>query len=175
MHRLTHILHEENIPEVESGLKAVELIAKMADGGMRDAITLLDKCLSYSNELTVENVIKALGVADYDTMLELTSALAHSDVPKVISTIDGVYSSGVDLRQFVKTYFEFVLDCSIYDTTHNAEYVKIPDTYFDKIGTLDAQFYNRLLTVIVNLQNSIKYEGNPKSVILATLILFMEE
>lgn len=161
--------------KIKYDLAAIEYIAKIADGGMRDAITLLDKCLSYSNELTVENVIKALGVADYDTMLELTSALAHNDVPKVISTIDGVYSSGVDLRQFVKTYFEFVLDCSIYQTTHNAEYVKIPDTYFKRISTLNAQFYNRLLTVIVNLQNSIKYEGNPKSVILATLILFMEE
>jgi len=45
---------------------ALEYIAKIADGGMRDAITLMDKALSYSLDLTLENVVKALGVTNYD-------------------------------------------------------------------------------------------------------------
>ena len=172
MHRLAHILHEENIPEVEGGLKAVELIAKMADGGMRDAITLLDKCLSYSNELTVDNVIKALGVADYDTMVELTDALVNKNVEKVIEIVNRTYNSGIDLKQFIKTYFEFILDCNIYSVTKNTDYVKIPDTYIDSIGAYSEY---GLLPMLVDLQNSIKYENNPKAVILARFILFMGE
>ena len=76
--RLSYILAEEDIPELEDGLNAVEYISKLADGGMRDAITLMDKCLSYSSELTVENIVKALGVADYDTMMEKVEADRHN-------------------------------------------------------------------------------------------------
>ena len=52
-------------PEVNAGIcyewdkEALEYIIKIADGGMRDAITLLDKCLSYSGDITVENVVNA--------------------------------------------------------------------------------------------------------------------
>ena len=56
-------------------IEALEYIAKLADGGCRDAITMLDKCLAYPKDLTLENVVKALGTTDYDTMFKLTDYL----------------------------------------------------------------------------------------------------
>ena len=67
--------------------EAVEYIAKLADGGMRDSLTFLDKCLSYSNELTMENVIKALGVTDYNTMFDLNNAFFENDKTKLIKIV----------------------------------------------------------------------------------------
>ena len=55
--RLWYILEHENYTTDDDVKEAIEYIAKIADGGMRDAISLMDKCLSFSNELTLENVV----------------------------------------------------------------------------------------------------------------------
>ena len=126
--RLQYIfLHEHENEDYYYDKSALEYIAKLAEGGMRDAITLLDKCLSYSSELTVDNVVKALGVADYETMLNINSSMFASDIPAMITLINKVYSSGVDLKQFIKTYFEFILDANILSMTGDKSMVKIPD------------------------------------------------
>ena len=182
--RLKYILTAESImnpcytEENDNISQATEYIAKLAEGGMRDAITLLDKCLSYSNELTVDNVVKALGVADYDTMVELTDKLFNDDVPGIIKIVNDVYSSGVDLKQFVKTYFEFILDLNVLEKTGDKSFVKIPETYlqtFREYDDTEWDFCEALLKELVDLQNSIKYEQNPKSVIIAKFILFVED
>lgn len=180
--RLIYIMGQENDDRKEEQesikyeLEAVEYIAKLAEGGMRDAITLLDKCLSYSTELTVDNVVKALGVADYETMLNINSSMFASDIPAMITLINKVYSSGVDLKQFIKTYFEFILDANILSMTGDKSMVKIPDTCLPELrdyGDWEWSVCKDLLDELVELQNSIRYEQNPKAVIIARFILFM--
>lgn len=158
---------------------ALEYIAKIADGGMRDAITLMDKCLSYSEDLTMENVIKALGVADYSLMFDFTENLLSED-PKlsIINTINDIYSSGIDLKLFIKTYFEFILDMNIYKVTENINDTKIPVTYLDRVkeyGSTGFYLCERLLPFLVKLQSDIKWEQNPKAVIIANFLIFVEE
>ncbi len=170
--------------EIESGdtihldLEAIEYIAKIADGGMRDAITLMDKCLSFSSDLTVENVIKALGVADYNTMFDLNNAFFEKDKPKLIKIVSDVYSSGMDLKLFIKNYFEFLLDLNVYCLTKDLAMTKIPDVWIDEMnsyGSHEWSVSNNLLTYITDLQSSIKWEQNPKAVIIAKFILFEED
>ena len=175
--RLKYILEQEfrDATEWTWDNEAVEYIAKLAEGGMRDGITLLDKCLSYSEELTVENVVKALGVADYSTMLDITDSIVRCNDLEVIDTINKLFNEGVDLKQFVKTYFEFILDINMYDISQSMDYIKIPKLYQEDIDRYDTKDMTMLLKMLVNLQSDIKYEHNPKAVIIAKLMLFMEE
>lgn len=176
--RLLYILEREDsetdVPGLDWDIHAVDLIAKIADGGMRDAITLLDKCLSYSNDLTVPNVINALGLVSYDTMFKLTAFLINKDVSGTIKLITSVFESGMDLKQFIKDYFEFILDLNIYYQTGNMDSIKIPIHCEPTIKEFknDWGVINSLLQVIVDLMNEIKWIQNPKSVILARLMLF---
>lgn len=159
-------------------IDALEYIAKIADGGMRDAITLMDKCLSYSKELTMDNVIKALGVTDYNTMFDLNNAFFENDKPKLIKIVSDVYSSGMDLKLFIKTYFEFLLDLNVYCLTKDLAMTKIPEIWVDEMksyGSHEWSVSNNLLTYITDLQSSIKWEQNPKAVIIAKFILFNKE
>lgn len=180
--RLLYILEQEDAETDISGLdwdiQAVDLIAKIADGGMRDAITLLDKCLSYSNDLTVQNVINALGVADYDTMFELTAFLSERNIKGMLNLITGVYASGMDLKQFIKDYFEFILDLNTYHKTASMDLIKLPINYEDTIQSLSNTAWgtiSELLQVLVDLMNEIKWVQNPKSIIIARFILYMQE
>ena len=158
--------------------EALEYLAKIADGGMRDAITLMDKCLSYSSELTLDNVVKALGVADYGLMFDLNNAMLGDDpIPEVISIIDNVYKSGLDLKLFIKSYFEFILDMNIWAATNSFEATKIPATWIGEVKTYGQSglyLCHKLLKFLIELQNIIKWEQNPKAMIIAKFIVFIE-
>ena len=176
--RLLYILRCEGAIASTHLVEAVEYIAKIADGGMRDAITLMDKCLSFSSDLTVENVIKALGVADYNTMFDLNNAFFENDKTKLIKIVSDVYSSGMDLKLFIKNYFEFLLDLNVYCLTKDLTMTKIPEIWVDELksyGSHEWSVSNNLLTYITDLQSSIKWEQNPKAVIIAKFILFNKE
>ena len=175
--RLDYILEQEikENDNIQYQMSAIELIAKIADGGMRDAITLMDKCLSYSEILSVENVINALGIADYDTMLKLTEVVNAKDVKEIITILNNVYSSGIDLRQFIKNYFEFILDANIYSVTGNEDMVKLPDRIIRKLeSSLNSEIYFDLLEFLVDLQGKIKWAQNVKAVVISEFMLFVE-
>ena len=178
--RLTEILRREfdSSPDMQKELvvrdrEALVYIAKLADGGMRDAITLLDKCLAFSKELTVENVIEALGTVDYEVFFELSDALHNKQPDYLIRVIETVHSSGKDLKQFIKDYVSFLLDINKYDILHNFDYMQLPSTYATPLNNYGAQWYNtckNLLPVVVKLNADIKWDTQPKVTIEARLL-----
>ena len=176
--RLTTILAKEEVPQYDDGVNAVNYIAKVADGGMRDAITMLDKCLAYSKELTVENVVKILGLANYDIMFELTDHILNNNPESIINTIEELHCSGKDLKQFVKDYTHFVLDIKKYLVGCPMKYISIPETddYMDRLKGFvkqdDYYSFSDLLTTLISLSGTIKYSSSPKIDIEAALISF---
>lgn len=154
---------------------AVGYIAKLADGGMRDAITMLDKCLSFNQNLTLENVIKALGSVNYDDMFNLTDYITDYKEANMIELIESKYQQGCDLKQFIKQYSLFILDVCKYATFKNIDYIQIPKIYEEKlalyVNSVDIKFIRQLLDRIINISNLIKWEHNCKAVIEMNLIL----
>ena len=152
------------IPEVTIEMSALEYIAKQAQGGMRDALTMLDKCWAYcNNNLTLDSVIKALGIANYDVMTKLLIAYDCTDPAEMIKVIDDVYMSGYDLKQFIKSFTNFALDLNKY-SLGETEHLDCPLS--DDIKQVFDQFVrdeNALLTSLVKLQADIKWDTNPKA------------
>lgn len=157
--------------------EALQYLAKLSEGGLRDAITLMDKCLSYSTELTVDNVVKALGVADYDVMFDLLDNLIGHKTDVVLSHIDSIYKSGIDMKQFIRTFTEFVLDICKYGLTKDFGLLKIPNTYkseLDSYGDSEYLLAKSLLNVLIELNSEIRWDTNPKYSIEAKLFIFSE-
>lgn len=176
--RLAYILDEEDIHHynAKDWLEGVTYIAKLADGGMRDAITMMDKCLSYSEELTVRNVVNALGIADYETMIDLTEAILHYGVKDTINIIEQIHLDGKDLKQFIKQYINFVLDIKKWLIFKNFDFLNIPqtDTIETFLGNFTADFYydkvSDVLSTLIKLQSEIKYDSSPKYMIEVMLL-----
>lgn len=182
INRLKYIIESENAEGVNETItfedSALEYIAKRADGGMRDAITLLENAIGYNSNLTLNNVLSALGSAKYDTMFDLTDALNIMDKKKVIEIIEAVHYEGIDLKQFMKQYSVFVLELCKYDLLRSFEFIQMPTTYLDRISKYsndDFAFINQLLGEILSLNNAIKYETVPKPLIESTLLLLCME
>lgn len=152
--------------------EALEYIAKIADGGLRDALTLLDKCLAYSSELTLENVVKAVGATDYDTMIRITKALFSANEFDTFSIVDSVHSSGKDLKLFIHGYLEFVMDICKYDVTRSFSFIKVPSFYKADMDAFANHGGAKLLKCLLRLNSDIKYETSPKMLIEATFYEF---
>ena len=180
VNRMKHIIECENSEGCnytydDDGL---DYIAKLADGGMRDAITRLEKVLGFSSHVDIETVSKALGCADYQTMFELTEAVCKMDKKSVIKVIETAYGNGVDLKQFIKDYNNFILDLNVYDITNTFDYIKIPKTYDKSVKSFSRQdfdYFTTLLNEMINLNSAIKWETMPKPVIISTFILLCTE
>lgn len=156
---------EGNTIEYEDS--ALEYIAKLSEGGMRDAITNLDKALNYSRHLTVKNVIESLGLQDYDTFFDLCKSTLNCDVKNIINIIERTYLQGKDLKLFISQYADFLLDICKYEIVHNYTYIQIPQTYNNEIESLlhYVNQINKMRREIVQLHFDIKYESMPKMLI----------
>ena len=159
---------------------AIEYIAKIADGGMRDAITFLDKCLAYSTDLTLENVIKTLGTVDYSTMIVLTDAINRKDNTRVIEIIETIYSAGKDVKQFVRQYGHFLLDVQKYAIGCDWKYISIPrlddyEAWLNDLTDIQLETLKKLMETIIILNADIKYSATAKFDFEAVLMLFHSE
>ena len=157
-------------------LEALEYLAKIADGGMRDAITLMDKCLSYSTELTVDNVVKALGTVDYDIMFDLTDSVISNDVKKALSIIESIHAAGKDLKTFIHQYTQFLLDIQKYSYGCDWSDLTLPKTdaykkWIENCGGAEFDICFDLLDMCVQLNSDIKFSNTPKADIEAELLL----
>ena len=145
----------------------LEYIAKIADGGMRDAITLMDKCLAYSKDLTLENVVSALGTVDYETMISLSADILVKNTKAVIYIVEALHATGKDIKQFVKQYLQFLLDIQKFGVGCDWKYLQVPkiedyEDWFEDLKSADYDKLESVLKAMIKLNSDIKWSSTPK-------------
>ena len=164
---------QEGISCIDCEKEAIEYIAKVSNGGMRDAITLMDKCLSLSPDLTLENVLKTIGAENYDTFLSLLTALANNNSETSISLIEQVYSAGKDVKQFMKDFAKFILEVEKYNLFQDFKYISLPQTIEFEIKNIvkNLDVFN-VMDFVVSLNNQVKWDSDPKTLIELSILIY---
>lgn len=153
--------------------EALSYIARLGDGGMRASISMLDKCLSYCPNLTVESVTSALGITGYEDMFILMKYLVHKDAKGTIGTLNEIYMSGVDIKQWIKQFTNFILDVEKFQVTGNYLFIQIPNTYDEQLKQADDFDLHWVLDALVKLNSELKYDTTPKETVESWLLLAM--
>lgn len=140
---------------------AITYIAKLANGGMRDALTTLDKALAYSNDIKIENLELALSLPNYNDYFDLLNALVKKNNEKIISIITTVYNSGVNFVKWFEGFHAFLCNIVKYIFLRDISLTMIPSTYEDKISGYGAshsawclQLSNKLVKLIADLKRT---------------------
>lgn len=152
--------------------EAIEYIAKVSNGGMRDAITLMDKCLSLSPDLTLENVLKTIGGEDYNTFILFLTALQNKEKGTAITTIENVYNAGKDVKQFMKDFAKFVLEVEKYALYKNFDYISLPNTLENELEQLIDDSLFEVMDFVVSLNSQIKWDSDPKTLIELSIFIY---
>lgn len=162
----------EGIRCIDCDEDALEYIAKVSSGGMRDAITLMDKCLSLSDVLTLENVLKTIGAEDYSTFITFLSALEGKVKVSAVRIIENVYNAGKDVKQFMKDFSKFVLEAEKYALYKNFDYISLPNTLENELEQLIDDSLFDVMDFVVSLNSQIKWENDPKTLIELSILIY---
>lgn len=101
--RIEFVCKEENI---NIDKDATELIARIADGGLRDALSILDICRSYSENVDTQTVLLATGMTEENALFSLADAILENDIPKGINIIDEMHNSSADFKRICTQLLE---------------------------------------------------------------------
>lgn len=165
--RLAYICREEGFTNYE---EAIDYIAKLSDGGMRDAIATLEKCAGYSTDLSINNVLEALGNYSYDTFFALINNIIDGKEGEVLKILEEFYRAGNDLKLFVDMFLSFCLDVSKYIIFNSTDMLKIPSSMEERLKNSTnfenaLQYYMYIVNQLLDLKNMLKNDSNIKSTI----------
>ena len=176
--RMAHIVASMDI---EAEPEALSMIALQADGGLRDALSILDQCASLAEgTVTADRVRRILGLVGHDWIYKLTAALAGKKTQEVLEILAELLREGQDLKQILVELSLHLRSLMIYQAAGSLEQL---DLYEEKQEALEeqAKFFpaDRLMQMIGRLHEALtelKWSPQPRiTVEVALLSLCREE
>lgn len=172
--RLTELIEKKQW-DVEE--KAVRYIAKMADGSMRDSLSLLDQCAAFyiGERLTYDHVLEVLGTVDTEVFSRLLRELIAMDVHRVIGTVGELVMQGRELSQMASDFTWYLRNLLLVKGSGNME--DILDVSTENLAQLkeEAQMIEndtliRYIRTFSELTNQLKYATQKRVLLEVTLI-----
>lgn len=114
--RLLYVAKEEGI-KLSDG--AAGMIARLSDGGLRDALSLLDQCYGCCDDITEDEVASICGIANKKVCDNFAAAVAKNDASSVLEIIDGVYRSSLDLKNFCEELIGYFRNIMVIKAVRN--------------------------------------------------------
>lgn len=172
--RLMELLGRE---QIEAEKKAVDYIAKAADGSMRDALSILDQCIAFNigKELTYENVLDTIGAVDIDVFARLLDCVIKLDVVGAIDLVDDVVWQGRELSRFVSEFTWFLRNVLLVKVSPEADQkLDMSAENLERLRQLAAQIDTDALIRYINIFSdtsaNIKYAVQKRIVLELAVI-----
>lgn len=136
------------------------LIANNSDGAMRDALSLLDQCFSYDEEITYDRATDILGFTDTEYIFKLCNEIIEKNHIEALKVVDEVFNQGKDLNQFIKDlafHFRNLLISSEMDNTGNLIYSKDIERYKEQGKKFGTSYILNAISIINELTSQARY------------------
>ncbi len=170
--RLITVAQKENLQLTED---AALLIARVSDGALRDALSILDQCAGYNEPITIATVSNAAGLLGKDYLFELSDAILNGDSSSILSIIDRLHASSCDMERLMSELVNHFRNIMIAKTTRNPEkfIVCTPDELERYVNNGKTITYGSVLHVMETLckeASQLKYSAHQRAQTEATLI-----
>ena len=161
---LKYIAGQENISADEESLN---LIAQKADGGMRDALSMFDKAVSFcGTTLDYRNVAQTLNVLDYDTYFSVTEMLLAGNYVDVLVTFDTVLSKGFSGQTFTAGLNRHMRDLLMAKRPETLRLIEMTGTllerYRTQAGACNVEFLFGAISILTELDGKIRQSSNQR-------------
>ena len=161
--RIQTVLESENVNFEE---EAVDLVAELADGGVRDSLGIVDQALAYSGgDLKASYIREIYGVVSTNEAIEFLSTCRKGDIESTLKTINLFEQKGFDIARFTSTLIDVLKEFIVYKKTKKLELLKLLDQ--DKINELNKYFSSEdafsYIEILLEAQSNYKKVNTPKS------------
>ncbi|SHE63616.1 DNA polymerase III subunit gamma/tau [Alkalibacter saccharofermentans] len=171
--RMAYICKDTQI-EIEDA--ALKLIARNADGAMRDALSILDQCMSISKDdlIEYEEVKSILGITDNEIVYSMIEAVLDRDVKRALDNLDNAYNAGKEMVQLIHQLISGFRDVLIYGITKNTNMlIEIKDESSGLLAGSSMETMERIssiIDVLTDRENKLKFTALPKILMEVTLV-----
>ena len=171
--RMQQICNEENI-EVEE--KALNLIARNSQGALRDALSILDQCISFSdNKIEYKDAVELLGTVNIEQLFEMAQSIIDQDTKKSLQILNEFVVWGKDIRNLINDlidHFRNLMVCKV--STELDEIISLPEETIkllkDQSKIVDVNDLIRILNILSETQDSMKSSSNPRVLAEVTMM-----
>ncbi len=159
--RLNFICDDAGI-KAEDG--ALRVIARLSDGAMRDAISILDRCSQEGNDIITENSVRELsGVPKFEALYETAKLLLEKDEKGVLNNCNNLISEGKNIKVYLSELIKFLRDVALFSI--NEDMISYGDEEKESIRNLlkttNKQEVLQLITRLSDVENSMRWAGDP--------------
>ena len=171
--RMKKICSEEDI-EVED--KALNLIARNSQGALRDALSILDQCISFGDKkIEYNDVVELLGTVNIEQLFDLAQYIINQDTKESLKVLNEFIVWGKDIRNLINDlidHFRNLMICKV--STDLDEIISLPDEIIDQLrsqaDTVNNNDLIRILNILSTTQDNIKTASNPRVVAEVTMM-----
>ncbi len=172
--RLEELAEKEHIA---ADGRALRYIARKSDGAMRDALSLLDQCISFylGEELTYDRVLEVLGAVDTEVFSDLLRKIIREDIVEVIAALDRLIMDGRDLTQFVSDFTWYLRNLMLLKASDDMEDVIDVSSenlvlLREEAGMVRSDTLMRYIRIFSELSSAVRYSTNRRVQIEMALI-----
>lgn len=148
---------------------ALDYIAIVADGAMRDALSIIDQCIAFyfGEEITLEKVLDVCGAVDTSVFFDITNALFEQDGARCMEIIEEIVSNGRDVKQFINDlimhFRNVIIAVSVDNTSYALEFsAENSKKYREQGEKVPKEFLMELVSQFSAFQSDVKYASNPR-------------
>jgi DNA polymerase-3 subunit gamma/tau len=155
----------------ESGVdceeNALQVIARAADGGMRDALSLLDQTISFGKEkVTIDDALTVTGAVSQMFLVKLAMAINNHDVVSGLDSLEELLFQGKDPTRFIEDFIMFYRDMLLYKTAPNLEEslesALIDDEFKSLASDIQQEEIYQLISELNKTQQEMRWTNHPK-------------
>ncbi|MCI6250853.1 MAG: DNA polymerase III subunit gamma/tau [Bacteroidales bacterium] len=169
---LKHVAQQEGYDYEE---EALSVIARKADGGMRDALSIFDQVAGYSEgHLTYRKVIEDLNVLDYDYYFKIVDQMLGKNIPAVMLTLNEILSKGFAANHFISGFASHLRDLLVSRDAQTLPLLEVSETvrtrYSEQAAKCRPQFLYRALRICNDCDLNYRTSSNKRLLVELTLI-----
>ena len=167
---LIHVLEQEGVEFEE---KAVDAVVTLADGGMRDALSILEQVLAYSGDkMTEGDVLTLFGLTSNLQKIELLKLVEEGDVAGVLGKLEAFLTGGVDIKRLNSSLLDILKDLLIFQKTGDEGLMSTlsEEEAKDLASLILPKKANKMISLLLKAQNDFRNVSNIRSLFELTLL-----
>ena len=172
VYRMKEVLGSE---ELEVSEDALYEIAKASEGGMRDALSLLDQSISYSTDkVSLEDVLSITGAVSQSFIVKIIQAIFNKNIVEALDSVESLIKNGKDPARFVEDLIFYYRDVLLYQASEENAYLlekaAVNEEFKELSSKMDSAFIYKVIAELNQTQQEMKWSNHPRVLLEVALV-----
>jgi len=172
VYRMREVLGSE---ELEVSEDALYEIAKASEGGMRDALSLLDQSISYSTDkVSLEDVLSITGAVSQSFIVKIVQAIFNKNIVEALDSVESLIKNGKDPARFVEDLIFYYRDVLLYQASEENAYLlekaAVNEEFKELSSKMDSAFIYKVIAELNQTQQEMKWSNHPRVLLEVALV-----